>query len=398
MKMGGRFLGFPLFLVALWGCAPETSEGVDADRGEPDDLSTEPEPARYQFALPEGFVRPYVPSDNPMSEAKVELGRYLFYDERLSGNGTQSCATCHRQELAFTDGLAHPEGSTGDQVPRSSMSLVNVAYMYPFTWFDPRPHTLEEQVLIPLFSEAPVELGLTGRLDEVLDRLRTEPIYQKLFPRAFPEEEEPLTVDSIAKALSAFERTLISAASPFDRYAYGGDEEAISEAAKLGFSLFNTERFECYHCHPGPNFTTSFRSASSSGLSKDYQNNGLYNLDGEGSYPAESPGLVAVSGHSEHRGKFRVPTLRNIALTAPYMHDGSIATLEEVLDHYAAGGRLIEEGPYAGDGRENPNKSVFVRGFTATREEREALLAFLESLTDESVLTDARFAQPWSKD
>jgi len=130
-------------------------------------------------------------------------------------------------------------------------------------------------------------------------------------------------------------------------------------------------------------------------LSKDYQNNGLYDVDGEGSYPLESPGLVELSGNVADRGKFRVPTLRNIALTPPYMHDGSIATLDEVLDHYAAGGRLTESDPNQGDGRANPNKSQFVRGFELNADERRAFMALLESLTDEPLLTDPRFADPW---
>ena len=364
------------------GCGDEPSTG------------NEPVPP-YELQLPLGFPKPYVPPDNPLSADKVELGRRLFYDQRLSVNGRMSCASCHQQQLAFTDGLAHPLGTTGDAVARSSMSLVNVAYYYPYTWENPQPHTLEEQALIPLFGELPLELGLTGALDDVLATLQAEPRYTQLFPRAFPDAREPFSADSLVKALASFERTLISGGSAFDRYAYGGDDDAISDDAKRGFEMFNTERFECYHCHAGLNFTTAFRAASSPFLSKDYQNNGLYDLDGEGSYPLESPGLIALSGNVADRGKFRVPTLRNIALTAPYMHDGSIATLDEVLDHYAAGGRVTEAGPNQGDGRSNPNKSQFVRGFELDADERRAFLALLESLTDEALLTDPRFADPW---
>jgi cytochrome c peroxidase len=341
----------------------------------------------YELALPPGFPKPYIPVDNPLTVAKVELGRRLFYDARLSVNGELSCASCHRQELAFTDGLAQPLGATGEVVARSSQSLVNVGYFYPYTWQNPKPHTLEQQALIPLFAEVPLELGLTSVVEDTLDRLRAEPVYARLFPRAFPEEAEPFSSEAIVKALASFERTLISGSSPFDRYAYGGEESAISEDARRGFELFNTERFECYHCHAGLNFTTAFRAASSPFLSKDYQNNGLYDVDGLGSYPPASPGLVEISKNPADSGKFRVPTLRNIALTAPYMHDGSIATLEAVLEHYAAGGR--------GAGRENPNKSQFVRGFDLDPDEKRALLALLESLTDEAALTDARFSNPW---
>jgi cytochrome c peroxidase len=368
--------------VGCWGCGAGSSTP---------DAPTEP----YTLELPPGFPKPYVPPDNPLTRDKVELGRRLFYDTRLSVNGTMSCATCHQQALAFTDGLRYPLGATGDAVARSSMSLVNVAYYYPYTWQNPKPHTLEEQALIPLFGEVPLELGLTSGLSNVLASLREEPEYRRLFPRAFPQEAEPFSADSVVKALASFERTLIAGASPFDRYAYAGEADAISEDAKRGFELFNSERFECYHCHAGLNFTTAFRTASSPFLSKDYQNNGLYDLDGEGSYPLESPGLVESSNKPTDRGKFRVPTLRNIALTAPYMHDGSIATLNDVLDHYAAGGRLTETEPNQGDGRNNPNKSQFVRGFELSDGERRALLALLESLTDDALLTDPRFADPW---
>lgn len=371
-----------LFWLCCVGCGAEPGAT---------DAPAEP----YALELPPGFPKPYVPPDNPLTRSKVELGRRLFYDARLSINGSMSCASCHQRALAFTDGLASPAGATGEAVARSSMSLVNVAYYYPYTWENPKPHTLEEQALIPLFGEVPLELGLTSVLPDALASLKGEPVYQRLFPQAFPEKTEPFSADSVVKALASFERTLIAGASPFDRYAYGGQADAISDDAKRGFELFNTERFECYHCHAGLNFTTAFRAASSPFLSKDYQNNGLYDLDGEGSYPLESPGLVASSNNPADRGKFRVPTLRNIALTAPYMHDGSIATLDDVLDHYAAGGRSTETGPNQGDGRKNPNKSQFVRGFELSDDERRAFMALLESLTDDGLLTDPRFADPW---
>jgi cytochrome c peroxidase len=365
-----------------WGCG---SGGQPSDDG--DDA--------YALELPAGFPKPYVPAQNPLTKSKVELGRRLFYDARLSVNGTLSCSSCHQQALAFTDGLTHAVGATGDEVARSSMSLVNVAYYYPYTWENPQPHTLEQQAMIPLFGELPLELGLTGVIERVLAALKDEPSYRTLFPRAFPQEAEPFSSQSVVSALASFERTLISGGSPFDRYAYAGDESAISDDAKRGFELFNTERFECYHCHAGLNFTTAYRDAASPFLSKDYENNGLYDLDGEGSYPTASPGLVESSNNPADRGKFRVPTLRNIALSAPYMHDGSIASLDDVLEHYAAGGRAIESGPDPGDGRTNPNKSQFVRGFSYDADEKRALLALLESLTDEALASDPRFANPW---
>jgi cytochrome c peroxidase len=374
-------LGLALLLVACGG------------EGKP---SVSVEPERYPFALPEGFPEPYVPEDEPLTLEKAELGRHLFYDVRLSVNETMSCGSCHRQELAFTDGLATPKGATGHRVARNSMTLTNVAYYYPYTWENPVLETLEEQALVPLFADFPLELGLTSVQAERLESFRSDPVYEKLFPEAFPEEPDPFTPDKVVAAIAAFERTLISGDSPYDRYNFGGDAQALSEEARRGLELFNSERFECYHCHGGLNLTSAFR-ASGSMASRDYQNNGLYNLDDEGSYPAESPGLSGMTGKASDNGKFRVPTLRNVAITAPYMHDGSIATLEEVLDHYARGGRLIESGPNEGDGRKNPRKSPLVRGFVWQEGEKEALLAFLESLTDETFLTDERFSDPWVK-
>jgi cytochrome c peroxidase len=349
----------------------------------------------YVWDLPTDVPRPWVPADNVMSEAKVELGRHFFYDERLSINGTLSCASCHRQELAFSDGEVTALGATGDQLSRNSMSLTNVAYFYPYTWSNSVLHTLEDQALVPMFGERPLELGLTGKIDPILAELAQDPAYERLIADALPQKKDLLGTTDVAAAISAFERTLLSFDSPFDRYASGKEPDAISESAARGFAAFNSEKFECYHCHSGLNFTSAFRAEASQSLAQDYQNNGLYNLNQSGAYPPESPGLVAVTGRRSDSGKFRVPTLRNIAKTAPYMHDGSIATLGEVLDHYAAGGRLIEQGPHQGDGRQNPFKSPFVRAVAMTAEEKQDLLAFLESLTDVNFLTSEKLSNPF---
>lgn len=352
-------------------------------------------PAAYKWQLPEGFPEPFVPEDNPMSDAKVELGRRLFYDERLSINGTEACATCHAQDRAFTDGKATPQGATGQQLARNAMSLTNVAYLYPYTWANPLLHTLEQQALVPMFGDLPIELGLSSVIDRILSNFQQDDLYAKLFPQAFPGDPAPFRSDRAVAAIAAFERTLISGGSAYDRFTYGGDPDALSAEAQHGIELFNSERFECYHCHTGLNFTTAFRSATTPHLPLDYENDGLYDIDGLGSYPPDNQGLIGITGKPIDRGRFRVPSLRNIEKTGPYMHDGSIATLEDVLDHYAAGGRLTPEGPNAGDGRHSPTKSSFVRGFSFERGEKEALLAFLQSLTDEAFLSDPRFSNPW---
>jgi len=355
-----------------------------------------PEPTPWEWDLPPGFPTPRVPDDNPMYVEKVELGRFLFYDTRLSGNQTQSCATCHRQSLAFAEPLETSVGSTGEVHFRNAMSLTNVAYNATQTWASPILVHLEDQALVPMFGEFPVELGLAGLEDELLERLAAVPEYRRLFPIAFPEASDPINVKNITRAIAAFQRTLISGHSPYDRFWYQGDPTALSPSALRGLELFLSERLECFHCHGNFNFSDTVLHDGTVFLETVFHNNGLYNIDGEGGYPISDRGLYDVTGDPEHMGFFKAPTLRNIAVTAPYMHDGSVATLDEVLDHYAAGGRTLHEGPHAGDGSKNPFKSGFIPGFELTPGERADVLELLHSLTDEAFLTDPRFSDPWN--
>lgn len=357
--------------------------------------SSEPEAPPYAWSLPPGFPEPAVPADNPMSEAKVELGRFLFYDKRLSANQSMACATCHEQKKAFTDGKVTPVGSTGDSLARNAMGLANVAYLSTLTWANPLLPTLEEQALVPMFGELPVELGMTGHTEEILDRFRADSAYPAMFAAAFPDEADPIRVDTAVKAIASFERTLISGDSAYDRYFYRGDEAAISPSAQRGLDLFFSEKLECYHCHSGVSFTTSFRSKETALAELDFHNTGLYNIGGDGSYPPDNTGLYEFTQNPSDTGKFRVSGLRNIELTAPYMHDGSVATLEGAIDHYAAGGRTLMTGPHAGVGSESPFKSPLVRPFTLTTEERDDVVAFLRSLTDTSFVNDSRFGDPF---
>jgi cytochrome c peroxidase len=256
-----------------------------------------------------------------MTAAKVELGRHLFYETRMSANGTQSCATCHIQSLAFTDGKPRAEGSTGERHPRGSMSLVNIAYAPTFTWMDQGLHTLEEQARVPMFGEHPIELGMDPAGEKFLTIVRADPSYQKLFGA------DPITIDNIIRALACFERSIVSARSPYDRYHFDRDDSAVSAAAKRGEVLFFSTGFSCFRCHSSPNFT----------------------------------------GKPQDEGGYKAPTLRNIAVTAPYMHDGSVATLEQAIEH---------QGP--------PMSS----------QERADILEFLATLTDERLLHDTRFSRP----
>lgn len=324
----------------------------------------------FDWGVRRGFPVPAVPSDNPMSAAKVELGRHLFYDRRLSVNGRQSCASCHKQELAFTDGLARAKGTTGEIHPRSSMSLVNIGYVPALTWANPAMDSLEEQALVPMLGTEPVELGLKGLESRVLGQLKADTVYQRLFPAAFPTE--PYNLGNITKALAAFERSIISTRSPYDRYRYGGEPTALSEAAKRGEIVFaSSEKGGCFQCHGGWSFGGSIRYAGGPKPHVEFHNTGLYQ-----SYPAPND-----------KGQFRAPTLRNIALTAPYMHDGSVATLEDAIEHYAAGGRAAGA----------VNKSKVIHQLSLTKQDKLDLIEFLQSLTDRELLTDPRWSDPWPK-
>lgn len=354
-----------------------------------------PVPVPVPDVDPFAFPEPVIPEDNPLTDEKVLLGKRLFFDVRMSGNGTQSCASCHDPAKAFTDARALPIGSTGDVVPRNSMSLANVAYWSSYTWMNPTLTTLEEQALVPMFGEHPVELGMTAALPEIVQRLKDDPQYPAQFAAAFPDEADPFTPALMAKAIASFERTIVSNRSPYDQYIYDGEIDALNDDEKLGMQLFFSETTECYHCHGGPFFTAAFVSATTGASEPGFQNTGVYNLDESGAYPAPNVGLFEFSEDPTDMGKMRVPTLRNLGFSAPYFHDGSAATLEDVLDHYMAGGRNIADGsPNAGDGRENPNKSPLVRPFTLTDREKTALLAFLRALDDQELVADPAFAAP----
>jgi cytochrome c peroxidase len=347
--------------------------------------------AAWEWRLPPGFPTPRVPADNPMSAAKVELGRRLFYDVRLSGNRTQSCATCHQQKRAFTDGRPHAIGSTGEPHRRSAMSLANVGYMVSLTWANPRLRRLEDQALVPMLGTHPVELGMGGREDELMARLADEPLYPPLFAAAFPGEARPIRLDNLTRAIAAFERTLISGDAPYDRLVFQGDMTALSETAWRGMRLFFSDRLVCSRCHAGPTFSGPIDYDGIDRLpeppSPIFHNTGLYNLDGKGAYPASDTGLEEVTGRRRDMGKFKAPTLRNIALTAPYMHDGSIATLEEVVADYARGGRA--------GGTSRP-RSPLIAGFAITDTETRDLIEFLLSLTDDRFVGDPMLAGPTS--
>lgn len=354
-------------------------------------------PARQPAsALPKGFPKPVVPKSNPTTSAKAEIGRRLFYDKRLSGNGTQSCGSCHLQSRAFTDGRAQAVGSTGEMHPRGAQSLVNVAYAQTLTWANPALRTLERQMEVPLFNRHPIEMGLNDKnKGRVLRRLRRDRWYAARFRRVFPRSRTPMTYSTIVKSIAAFQRTIISANSRYDRYVRGQAKLTASE--RRGARAFMGERAECHHCHGSFIFNDQVAYVGAPRERARFHNNGLYNLGGTGAYPEPNVGIFEFTGRRRDMGRFKAPSLRNVALTAPYMHDGSIKTLREVVDHYAGGGRVITDGPNAGDGRRNPNKDPNISGISLTARERADLVAFLRTLTDRSVTRDPRFADPFAK-
>ncbi len=381
-----------LSACVLVGAVLWSAFGQSEARSEISSLRTE----AYQWDLPQWAPEPIVPPDNPMSREKVELGRHLFYDKRLSSDASMSCATCHQQEKAFTDGKARSEGVDGTLGGRSAMSLVNAGYLPVLTWMNPNLNSLEIQSLIPIFGEHPVEMGMAGREELLFERLKAEPRYRKLFTDAFPNEstrgdESLYSLSTVTKALAAFQRSLVSFGSAFDQYRYEGKTEALSASAKHGESLFFGEKMECYHCHGGLNFNDNIQHSRMPFPELGFHNTGLYNIDGKGSYPKKNPGIIEITGLAGDTGKFRTPTLRNIALTAPYMHDGSIPTLAEVIrSHYARAGRASME-----YGQPNPLRSEFLQGFEVTDQEVADLVVFLESLTDTAFIANPRHGDPW---
>ena len=351
----------------------------------------------FRWDLPTGFPVPAVPADNPMSVAKVELGRHLFYDLRLSGNGQQSCATCHQQEKAFTDGLTTSAGSTGEDHPRNSMSLVNVAYASTLTWANPTMTRLEDQALVPMFGRHPIELGL-GDDRGGSTRCGASRDTSGSSSARFQERPTASRASTSSEPSPRFRGPSFPPARPTIATTSSATTRRCRPRRSAAKSCFTAGLWPVSRV-TGASFSLARRAgpASAGTAGGEFHNTGLYNLPGLLSYPAPNTGIHEFTRDPKDVGKFKAPTLRNIAVTAPYMHDGSIDSLEGVLAHYEAGGRTLTEGPHKGVGRDNPNKSERVRGFSLTPDERADLIAFLRSLTDESLLRDPRFANPWRR-
>ncbi|MDG1400775.1 MAG: di-heme enzyme [Candidatus Binatia bacterium] len=385
-----------LLLLGALGCGGGSSSGGSQPPERPDPAPTPSGPTAWVWDLPPGFPVPRVPAGNPMTEEKFQLGRHLFYETKLSVTEDTSCSSCHDQSRAFTDGKPRAIGATGEVHPRNAQGLANIAYAPTLTWNNPNETSLANQLLTPLFGEDPVELGLSGLENLVFERLSDEELYQELFGAAFPDDVDPFTIENLAMAIEVFELALISGRSPYDRFIQDGDADALSEGAKRGMEHFFSENLDCTHCHGGANFASALNHEGNQSDRTPFENNGLYNIGGTGNYPADNQGLYEFSGRERDKGRMKPPSLRNICVTEPYMHDGSIATLEEVIDHYERGGTRTDSGPLAGDGRDSPNKSDFITGFLLSRPGRADVVEFLCSLTDDEFLANPRFSDPFA--
>jgi cytochrome c peroxidase len=335
----------------------------------------------------------YLAPNNPYSAAQAQLGRYLFYDRRLSFNQTKSCATCHDPKFSFTDNYRRSIGATGDVVQRNAPPLINLIFNKYLTAADSTLHFPEQQIRNPLFHTSPVELGWTGNEEKIRNRLRADTFYQRSFREAFPGQADPLTLHNLQRCIASFVKTIFSFNSAYDNYTLRNQPQALDAAALRGKALFFSDTLACGKCHSGINFNAP-QTEDSSGRKIYYFNTGLYNLDGKGAYPAADQGLIETTGNAADRGKYRVPTLRNLIFTAPYFHDGSAATLSEVINSYAAGGRVTAQG----DGRTNPFKHPLIQGFQLNSQQGADLVHFLLSLTDSSVCTNPAYANPFVHD
>ena len=246
-------------------------------------------------------------------------------------------------------------------------------------------------MVIPLFAEHPVEMGLTpANQGAMLARLQSDARLSAQFSEAFPNEGAPVTLSNVIKSIASFQRGMVTSGSRYDQSLQG--KEGLTASESRGKEIFFGDAAKCSRCHNG--FNLNAASSDAPRGFNHFQNTGLYNIDGLGGFPAPNRGVFEVTGKAEDMGKFRVASLRNVALTAPYMHDGSISTLDAVIDFYAAGGRVLTAGPHAGDGRLNPYKSALISGFSLSTQDKTDLIAFLQTFTDHAFVANARFSDP----
>ena len=312
----------------------------------------------YPLNLRDDWPEFNIPENNPMSVASVEFGRQLFFDNRLSIDSTVSCASCHKPANGFADATPLSVGVKGQLGFRNSGSLTNVAYI-PYFNRDGGVRTLDRFSLVPIEDHAEMNLNLLV----MRERLSQDETYVQLAKGIYKRKPDAFAV---SRALASFLRTFISDNSPYDRYQYGGDSTALTDKQKRGYDIFFGNKAQCSTCHNGINLTNY-----------QFENNGLY-----ADYTGRDRGRKRVTDQIVDEGKFRVASLRNIALTAPYMHDGSIPDLKSVLDHYQ------------NHGYDHKNKNPVLDQINISDQEKEDLFAFLQSLTDTTYIQDSKFRKP----
>lgn len=323
---------------------------------------------------------------------KVELGCYLFFDRRLSVNNTRSCATCHNPQFAFTDGYKRSLGVFADLHQRNTQPLFNLSYLKYFTSADSTIHSALQQMNNPLFSDHPTEMGVKGNEENILQKIKTDENYKQLFAKVNTE----ISWASIKDFISLFMNSLRSDSSPYDQFKKG-DSTALTASQRRGMELFFSAELKCASCHGGFNFSTP-SITNDKGETIFYFNTGLYNVDDKGAYPDYDQGLYQLTKNQADMGKFRAPSLRNLVFTAPYFHDGSAASLREVIDNYANGGRRIMEGIYKGDGSKSPYKHPLISGFQISEADKINLISFLQSLSDSSFINNPAYQNPFTGD
>ena len=371
------FLIWPLVILALLhSCSPD-DDGGEPGEPIPDNILCAIIPGSgtpHEFQKPYFFPEPSLPAYNPMTDEGIALGRKLFWDDQLSRNNTMSCGSCHAPEHAFSDNVAGSVGLYGDITPRNSMALINLAWNNNFFW-DGRVNTLEEQIASPIHN--PIEMDMDW--PTTVSRVKQDADYPAMFAAAFGND----CVDTlrISYAIAQFMRTMVSADSQFDKaYYYGGpplspseirgQELFLAEGGDPNIYIGGQNGGDCFHCHGGAfvQFTDH-----------QFHNNGLDAV-------FTDLGREGVTGLPYDRGLFKTPTLRNIALTAPYMHDGRFSTLHEVLDHYNSGGHLTQT--------LDPLMKFPNVGLGLSEQDIDDLVSFLETLTDTSFVNNPNFGKP----
>ncbi len=375
-------LGFWV-LVFHNGCKedPTVADQMEPSELPANDTSSNLNTTPYEFNFPDVVREMPVPDDNPTTEEGVKLGRMLFYDPILSGDSTMACATCHQQANAFASKVRFNKGIVGQKGFRNAMALMNLGWASAYNW-DGSAKTLEEQALEPVTN--PVEMHESW--PDAVKKIKRSDFYPKLFKDAFGDK--PIKRDLVVKAISQFERTLISFDAKIDRIFQG--EASFTPSERRGFNIYVTEDADCFHCHGLPRQNRLLTD-------DNFHNSGLDSM-GPGEFDFEDKGLGSVTGNRNDNGKFKTPTLRNVELTAPYMHDGRFETLKEVVNFYSDSlkpASNVDENiqkhlPRSDDGYYKQG------GVDLSEQEKQDLINFLKTFTDKSFIKDERYSNPFN--